>query len=184
MALIPLGIGLGGCLVFLYFALRLARSSSRLPPGSSDSENLQSGDWSQQWFESFSTFSYLPMRRLLSPEEEEFCLRSNVSAEARARYRKERRRIFNEYLRMMAFDVRRLSRGIRLAAIHAPEDRSEEILRLIRLERTLRQLIWQAKLRLVFHWLGVQPIDVTHLIDVMQGLEFSLREIRINPQPV
>lgn len=182
--LIPWAIGLGGCLVFVLLALKLARLSTSHPSQVGARLSIESNDdWSHQWFEKFSTFSYLPMRRLLSPEAEELWLRSDEArGVSRAAYRKDRRRIFRESLRKMSKDVQRLSLGVRLAAIHAREDKSAEIFKLIQLERTLRQLIWVAEIRLFFHWFGVRPIDVTQLIDVMQGLEFSLREIRMGPQ--
>jgi hypothetical protein len=46
------------------------------------------------------------------------------------------------------------------------------------LEWSLRKLLWQAEFTLMFHWLGVKPVDATHLINALQGFEFSLREIR------
>lgn len=136
--------------------------------------------WSDEWFEDFSSFRYLPMRRLLSSEEEEFWMQSTVGSECRrAAFRAERRHLFRQYLALIAADFARLSQGVRLAVVHASEDRSADIEQLLRLEWSLRKLLWQAQFSLMFHWLGVKPVDATQLINALQGFEFSLREIRL-----
>ncbi|HEU0119251.1 MAG TPA: hypothetical protein VFQ91_01915 [Bryobacteraceae bacterium] len=121
------------------------------------------------------------MRRLLSTEEEEFWMSSTEGSQfRRSEFRTERRRLFRQYLRLISADFNRLSQGVKLSIIHAKEDRSAEIDQLLSLEWSLRKLLWQAECSLMFHWLGVKPVDATQLINALQGFEFSLREIRLN----
>lgn len=184
MQAFPVIIGVGSCVVFAVLSLKLFRRSSTSPAEPTvgmDFIEGACGEWSTEWFEDYSSFRYLPMRRLLSAEEEAYWLRSTAgSQQSVSAFRAERRRLFREYLRLMAADFRCLSQGLRSAIVHASEDQSEEISRLIRLEWSVRRLLWQAELRLMFHWLGVRPVDATQLINGLQGLEFSLREMRLD----
>ncbi|MBL8242522.1 MAG: hypothetical protein JNM66_34165 [Bryobacterales bacterium] len=184
MTAIPVIVGLSSAVVFLVLLAKLVQRN-RMPLGESslDTEHVAalSEAWSDQWFEDFSSFRYLPMRRLLAAEEEEYWMQSTDGAPSRlAAFRAERRRLFREYLRLISADFGRLSQGVRLSIVHANADRSAEIAHLMSLEWSLRKLLWQAELNLMFHWLGVKPVDATELINALQGFEFSLREVRIS----
>lgn len=185
MTAFPVILGLSSSIVFLILLVKLVqRNRAQFSDSSVDgfgSEDLTSSGWSEEWFEQFSSFRYLPMRRLLASEEEEFWMQStDGSPSRREEFRAERRRLFREYLRLISSDFGRLSQGVRLAVVHASEDRSAEISQLLGLEWSLRKLLWQAELSLMFHWLGVKPVDATQLINALQGFEFSLREMQLN----
>jgi hypothetical protein len=121
------------------------------------------------------------MRRLLSNEEEEYWMQSTENSQYRRdEFRAERRRLFREYLKLIASDFGRLSQGVRLCVVHASEDRSADISKLVGLEWSLRKLLWQAEITLLFHWLGVKPVDAVEIINALQRFEFSLREIRVS----
>ena len=125
------------------------------------------------------------MRRLLSTEEEEYFMQSTEGSQYRRdEFRAERRRLFREYLKLITSDFSRLSQGVRLCLVHATEDRSPEISRLLSLEWSLRKLLWKAEISLMFHWLGVQPVNATLLINELQSFEFSIREIRLGDAAV
>ena len=185
MTAIPVIIGISSSIVFLVLLAKLVQRNRVASDTASEGFDLDSGvaqiGWSEEWFEQFSSFRYLPMRRLLSSEEEEFWMQStDGSPIRREQFRAERRRLFREYLRLISSDFGRLSQGVRLAVVHASEDQSSEISQLLGLEWTMRKLLWKAELRLMFHWLGVQPVDATQLINALQGFEFSLREIQLS----
>lgn len=179
MMTLPVIVGLSSSVIFIVFLLKLLQANRACEcPDEQDANSTEA--WSDQWFEDFSSFRYLPMRRLLSVEEEEYWMKSTEGGKyRREEFRAERRRLFRQYLRLIAADFGRLSQGVRLAVVHASEDRSADIARLLELEWALRKLLWKAELTLVFHWLGVKPVDATQLINVLQGFEFSLREIRL-----
>lgn len=181
MTLFPIVLGLSGSVVFLVLLWKLVQRNRAAEPASADSVGSPTREgFSDEWFDSFSSFRYLPMRRILAPEEEEFWVKSVPGgAHRREEFRAERRRLFRSYLRLIAADFDRLSQGIRLSAVHAPEDRSADIAKLLSLQWTLRKLLWQAEFRLAFHWLGVQPLDATRIINELQSFEFTLRELRL-----
>lgn len=185
MTAFPVIIGISSSIVFFILLAKLVQRNRAYSHTSVELFGPEGGNaetaWSEEWFEQFSSFRYLPMRRLLSSEEEEFWMQSTDGSPARReQFRAERRRLFREYLRLISSDFSRLSQGVRLAVVHASEDRSSEISQLLKLEWALRKLLWQAELRLAFHWLGVQPVDATQLINALQGFEFSLREIHLS----
>jgi hypothetical protein len=183
MTAFPVIVGLSSSIVFVVLLLKLVQRNRMLSSESSqDPESLAESreGWSEEWFEDFSSFRYLPMRRLLSVEEEEYWMQSTEGSQYRRdEFRAERRRLFRAYLKLITADFGRLSQGVRLCMVHATEDRSADISRLVSLEWSLRKLLWQAEFTLMFHWLGVKPVDATQLINALQGFEFSLREIRL-----
>jgi hypothetical protein len=184
MTAFPVILGISSSVVFLILLAKLMQRN-RVISNTSAENSLEAAvadsAWSEEWFEQFSSFRYLPMRRLLSSEEEEFWMQSTDGSPARREeFRCERRRLFREYLRLISSDFGRLSQGVRLAVVHATEDRSAEVSQLLSLEWSLRKLLWKAELSLMFHWLGVKPIDATQLINALQGFEFSLREIHLS----
>lgn len=189
MTAFPVIVGLSSSIVFFVLLIKLVqrnrllrnRDSSALDRQTVSRDTGLEESWSDSWFEDFSAFRYLPMRRLLSSEEEAFWVQSTEATEFhRTEYRAERRRVFRQYLQLIASDFSRLSQGVRLAVVHAPEDRSADIDRLLHLEWNLRKLLWRAEVSLTLHWLGVKPVDATKLIDALQGFEFSLREMRMH----
>jgi len=184
MTAFPVIVGLSSSIVFLVLLVKLVQRNRMLASSLSfdaDDAAVSREGWSDEWFEEFSSFRYLPMRRLLSTEEEEYWMQSTEGSKyRREEFRGERRRLFREYLQLIASDFGRLSQGVRLSLIHATDDRSADVSRLLNLEWTLRKLLWKAELSLMFHWLGAKPIDASQLINALQGFEFSLREIRLS----
>lgn len=184
MTALPVVVGLSSSIVFVVLLVKLLQRNRALHTENTFASGLPQASsqvWSEEWFAEFSSFRYLPMRRLLSEDEEEYWMQSTAGSRfQREEFRAERRRLFREYLRLISADFACLSQGVRLSVVHAAEDRSEEISQLLSLEWSLRKLLWKAQIGLMFHWLGVKPVDATQLINALQGFEFSLREIRLN----
>ncbi len=175
MTFFPVVIGVVGSIVFAALLYRLyARSeqSGRTTDG-----------FDPEWFESFSAFRYLPMRRLLSGTDEAFLQRQNLGAKDSIRqYRAERRQLFRLYLHDLQADFSRLSLGAKQAILNASEDQSDHVEALVRLEWQFRKSVWRAQGNLLLHACGWQPADVSGLIDVLQHFEFSLRETYLAQQ--
>lgn len=175
MELLSIVLGCFGSIIFLLLLYRLVQRSKSA---------AEQQPWSEEWFSEFSAFRYLPMQRLLTDEDENYLLQMTAGLKVdRAAFRAERRRLYAEYLQMIAADFQRLSVGLRLAIVHAPQDQTREVQSLLGLEWEFRKLLLQARVRLVFHWAGVQPGNTTALINAMQGLEFGLREMRLGSAP-
>ena len=180
MTAFPVIVGLFSSIVFLVLLVKLVQRNRELRSESAVNSDHQAA-WSDEWFEEFSSFRYLPMRRLLSGEEEEYWMQSTDGSKyLREEFRAERRRLFRGYLKLISFDFGRLSQGVRLCLVHATEDRTVDISHLVSLEWSLRKLLWRAEVSIMFHWLGIKPVDATQLINALQGFEFSLREIRLS----
>ena len=186
MLAIPIIVAVSSGIVFVLLLIKLVQrntNESALHAPKAEEGSEFSG-WSEEWFETFSAFRYLPMRRLLSQEEEDFWVASAVRRSenpdrARAAFRAERRRMFREYLRLIRDDFSRLSGGVRQAVVRSQTDRTVEIETLLRLELGFRRLLLLAELRLALHWTGVKPVDAAVLIDSLQSFEHSLREARL-----
>lgn len=168
MTFFPVVIGVVGSIVFLVLLYRLYAKSEQAQ---------RSEDFDLEWFENFSAFRYLPMRRLLSGTDEAFLQRQKLGGiQSLREFRAERRQIFRLYLQDLQADFGRLSLGAKRAILNATEDQSEHVETLLRLEWQFRKLVWRSEVALLLHACGWQPADVSGLIDVVQHFEFSLRE--------
>lgn len=168
----PLVLGFAGIVLFsllLYLLSSRTKRSRRVAVG-----------WNQEWFEDFSAFRYLPMRRLLSGTKEAFAQQKQQGSKVSLRrFRAERRVLFCQYLQDLRRDFRALSMGAKLAMLHAHEDQSEHLTQLVRLEWRFRWALCCAYLQVAKHAIGWDPGDSTSLIDTLQHFEFSLREARL-----
>jgi hypothetical protein len=175
MSLFPVLIGVVGSIVFAVLLYRLYTRSE---------QTAQSvAGFDEEWFENFSAFRYLPMRRLLSGTDEAFLQRQNLgSKDSIRKYRAERRQLFRLYLQDLQADFNRLSLGAKHAVLNASEDQSHHVETLLKLEWQFRKSIWRAEANLFLHACGWQPSDVSGLIDVLQHFEFSLRETYLAQQ--
>lgn len=168
MTFFPVVIGVVGSIVFLVLLYRLYARSE---------QGQRSEGFDPEWFENFSAFRYLPMRRLLSGTDEAFLQRQKLGGQETLRqFRAERRQIFRLYLQDLQADFSRLSLGAKHAILNASEDQSEHVNTLVRLEWRFRKLVWRAEVALLIHACGWQPADVSGLVDALQQFEFTLRE--------
>jgi len=184
MTAFPVILGISSSIVFLILLAKLMQRN-RVFSNTSAENSLEGAvsdsAWSEEWFEQFSSFRYLPMRRLLSAEEEEFWMRSTDGSPARRdEFRSDRRRLFREYLRLISSDFGRLSQGVRLEVVHAAEDRSAEVSQLLSLEWSLRKLLWKAVCALTVSWARVKPSVSTRVMQSLPGVEFPLRGINLS----
>jgi len=175
MTVFPVLIGVVGSIVFVALLYRLynrAEQSARV-----------SGRFDLEWFENFSAFRYLPMRRLLTGTDQAFLQREKLGAKISMReFRAERRQLFRLYLQDLQADFNRLSLGAKQAILNASEDQSEHVETLLQLEWAFRKSVWRAEANLLVHACGWEPADVSGLIDVVQHFEFSLREAYLAQQ--
>jgi hypothetical protein len=175
MSFFPIVIGVVGTVVFVALLYRLYVRSEQV--------SRAAEGFDPEWFEGFSAFRYLPMRRLLSGTDEAFLQRQKLGAQDSLRaFRAERRELFRMYLQDLQADFNRLSLGAKQAILNATEDQSDHVETLLRLEWQFRKSVWQAHGLLALHACGWTPSDVSGLIDVLQHFEFSLRETYLAQQ--
>ncbi len=169
MTLVPVIVGIVGIAVFATLLGSLFLKTVR-------SAKVAQG-FDEQWFEDFSAFRYLPMRRLLNGTDEGFVQRQQQNGAGTLReFRAERRMLFRLYLKDLQSDFARLSQGAKRAILAASEDQSEQVSSLIQLEWNFRKAVWMARGQLFLHACGFSPADATGLIDALQHFEFSIRE--------
>lgn len=170
MTYFPFVVGAVGSIIFLVLLGRLS-FGARAKGRREDSFDLE-------WFETFSAFRYLPMRRLLNGTDEAYLqgkkLGNSMSLRA---FRAERRHLFRIYLEDLRSDFHRLSLGAKQAILHATDDQSHHVETLLSLEWRFRRTVWRAQAGLLLHACGWPASDASDLIDVLQHFEFSLREV-------
>lgn len=128
--------------------------------------------------EDFSPLRLAPMQRLLGSEDFEFLkkqpgYRPEIAAKLRAR----RVKIFKSYLGNLAAEFHQLHRAIRVLTLHAPTDRSE-IARLLVEQRLLFSVrLAQVHIRLAFYAFGVQPADVSALVQTVDAMRQQVQAL-------
>ena len=135
-------------------------------------------DVNPDWLRSFSVEQYRPMERLLLEEDVEF-LRSQPGYEAGMEkdLRLQRRKVFRAYLRCLGQDFNRLHLALRLLVLHAPEDRSDLAVTLVRQKLVFFGGLGLAHLKLSLHALGVGSVDVRGLVSVLETMRYELRSL-------
>jgi hypothetical protein len=122
-------------------------------------------EFTPQWLERFSAHSYDPMEQLLNPED--FAFLSRQPGFDFALYRKLRRdrlRIFRQYLNRMIGDFNRLHAVARMLTAHSPEDQSEMFTRLIWLKVRFSLAVLRAESRYLCCFIGARSVSVRELI--------------------
>ncbi|MCX6585334.1 MAG: hypothetical protein NTX13_01975 [Acidobacteria bacterium] len=169
MIYFPFVVGAVGSIIFLVLLSRLSSGARR---GSRRGESFD-----PEWFETFSAFRYLPMRRLLNGNDEAYLQGQNLGCRMSLRaFRAERRQLFRIYLEDLRSDFYRLSLGAKQAILNSADDHSHHVETLLSLEWRFQKTLWRAKAGLVLHACGWSVSDASDLIDVLQHFEFSLRE--------
>lgn len=89
-------------------------------------------DITPEWLENFSTASYYPMERLLSEEDFNFlCRQPGFDLSLYRKLRRDRLRIFRQYLNRLILDFNRLHATARAILASSSEDHSEFVTQLI-----------------------------------------------------
>ena len=130
---------------------------------------------SMEWLADFTTARYRPMLRLFDREDYQFlAAQAGFRPGIAGQLRKKRRRVFRYYLRNLRIDFNRLQAAAKLCLLHAPEDRPDFALALLK----LRSQFWCAMLcaygRLALEPLGVKPSDVRGLLGSLESLSHHL----------
>jgi hypothetical protein len=131
-----------------------------------------------EWLSELSTDRYRPMRRLLEESDFRFLrAQKGFTPEMSRRLRRQRLQAFHGYLRMIEADFDRVSAALRLILAHSDYDRPE--LASLLLERRLQFLFALTAIhcRLVLFRLGPSGVDVSSLIQLLDGMRLELRTL-------
>ncbi len=128
-----------------------------------------------EWLENFSVSAYRPMEGLLA--EEDFRFLSGQPGFDLSLYRKlrrERLRIYRQYLARLVSDFNRLHLLTRLLIARTSEDRSELVAKLIWLKVRFSLAVLQAEASYVLCLFGVRSLAVRSLILQIEEMHSQL----------
>ncbi len=126
---------------------------------------IRSDEASLEWLTSFSADRYHPMQRLF--DDEDFAFLSRQPGFDLALYRKlrrERLRIFWEYLDRLISDFNRLHAGTRLLLAATPGEHSELLVRLVKLKWSFSAAVLRAEINYLLCCAGFRTLAVRALI--------------------
>jgi hypothetical protein len=129
-----------------------------------------------EWLNELSTDRYRPMLHLLEENDFQFLrAQKGFTPQMSRRLRRQRLQAFHGYLRMIEADFDRVSAALRLILAHSDYDRPE--LASLLLERRLQFLFALTAIhcRLVLFRLGPSGVDVSSLIQLLDGMRLELR---------
>lgn len=131
-----------------------------------------------EWLESFSVAAYVPMQGLLSDEDFRFLSRQPGFDESLYRkLRRERLRIFRQYLIRVIIDFNRLHAVARMILARSSQDRSEAVARLMRLKLQFSMAVLQAECSYFLCCLGFKFLAARKLICALEDMSFELAAI-------
>lgn len=111
----------------------------------------QLSELTAEWFESFHIACYQPMRGLLAPEDFQFLRRQpGFDPSLFRKLRRDRLRIFRQYLNRLIIDFNRLHTLARLIISQSSEDQSALFAKLL-------------SIRLKF-WISIMRVEVSYLL--------------------
>ncbi len=133
---------------------------------------------SSEWLERFSASSYQPMDRLLSPEDFAFLSRQpGFDLSLYRKFRRDRLRIFRQYLNRMIGDFNRLHLTARLLLASGTQDHSDIVTQLIWLKIRFSVAVLQAESRYFLCCVGLRSLSVRVLILRLEELSAQVGAI-------
>jgi hypothetical protein len=139
------------------------------------SRRCQLSELTTEWLESFDASSYEAMEGLLAPEDFQFLSRQpGFDSSLFTKLRRERIRIFRQYLNRLIVDFNRLHRAAMLAISQGSEDRSDLVWKLM----SLRLHFWVAIMRVETSYLvcrfSARPVAVNGILQHVRDMRFEL----------
>lgn len=135
-------------------------------------------DVSADWLEEFSCRSYHPMDSLLKDEDFAFLSRQpGFDSSLYRRLRRDRLRIYKQYLHRMIADFNRLHMLARLLVSQSRTDQSAVLKQLLWLKLRFSAVVAFAECRYALCWLGVNTLSAQELIAELDALSAVVRSV-------
>lgn len=164
---------LGGCALLL---LAVAGVLTRLLAGSHSQRSVRLREQRPVRFH--------PMQRLLG--EDDFAFLSSQPGyrpEIGARLRAHRATMYRRYIGLLSIEFNRLHKSLRLLTLYAETDRAETSRILVEQRILFSYRLLQAHLRLEFYSFGVKPLDVSSLVETVDSMRSSVRQLSASLTP-
>lgn len=121
---------------------------------------------------------YRPVKRLLAEEDFEYLSRqAGADAGMLRQLRKRRAKVLGGYLKQMGRDFAQLHLALRRLTVSAGHDRPEIGRALLEQQFIFRLTMARAELRLAFYWMGVKPLDLRPVVDVLEKMQAQVGEL-------
>ena len=137
--------------------------------------NLPAG---RDWYGDFDASRYRPMQRLLAEDDTLYLHTAGLNRRELKQFQKQRRRLFERYLRNLEGDFARLHACARSLLIDAPEDRPELAAAIIRQQLAFRHTVWTIRLRLYVPGFTGAAAQVGRLLELAEHMGSSARDAR------
>lgn len=135
-------------------------------------------DISPEWLEGFSCSSYYPMRGLFNDEDFDFLSRQpGFDLSLYRKLRRDRLKIFKEYLNRIIVDFQRLHVAARFLAAKSLEDRSDFVTRLFWLRMQFSFAVIQAQASYGLCCVGFHCLAVKAVISRLEDMRTVLGSI-------
>lgn len=131
-----------------------------------------------EWIEELSIERYRPMLRLFNQEDLHF-LRSQpgFTPQMATKFRVQRCQLFQEYLRNLDDDFKRICMALKVLMVQSEHDRPDLASVLVRNQMTFAYGMTMVRFELVCYRYGVGTVDVTGLVKLFDGLRLELRTL-------
>lgn len=135
---------------------------------------------SPEWLHSFSPAIYQPMERLMSGEDFAFLsAQPGFDLSLYRKLRRDRLRIFRQYLKRMIVDFNQLHLAARLAIAQSSEDHSAVLPCLIALKWRFSMAVLVAEFRCTLCLFGVKTLGARKLLLHLEALNSQFHAIRL-----
>ncbi len=139
------------------------------------SHRCSSRDVTPEWLETFSVASYYPMARLLNDEDFTFLSgQPGFDLSLYKKLRRERLKIFKQYLNRSIVDFNRLHTAVRSILPYVQEDCSEVVGRLVWLKLRFSRAVLKAELSYRLCLIGFHTLAVRSLIGELEVMSLQL----------
>ena len=131
-----------------------------------------------EWMETLSVERYRPMLRLLDQDDLSFLQSQPGFRPAMAsRIRRQRRKIFQGYLRNLTADFQRTCMALKLVMLRSQNDRPDLAAALLRAQMAFVYGLIQVHFHLALYSLGWAGVDVTGLVKLFDVMQLELRSL-------
>jgi len=133
---------------------------------------------SAKWIDELSVERYRPMLRLLDRADLDFLRTQPGFTERMATgFRIQRCHTFQEYLRHLDNDFRRICTALALLIVQSQDDRPDLAVILLRNRMHFGSRMMLVKFQLMCYRFGIGTVDVTGLVRLFEGMRLDLRTL-------
>ena len=130
-----------------------------------------------EWLEELSVERYRPMLRLLDDRDVRALERRDIEPEKVAAFRRERTRIFREYLKRLHGDFASICLALKVVMLQAEVDRPDLASTLVRAQMRFALGIITVQAHVVLYELGIGNVDIRGLLTLFDSMRLELRTL-------